>query len=297
MGLRPNPTQRQRRLGIELRKLRDASGMNGVTAGTYAGLGPQHLGHIEAARTGIPEEKLRALLAAYGCNSKTKAEALVAMSQSTGKGWWSDYRKGPIPPSARDLAELEAMSAGHRSFQWMHIPGLLQTTEYMRALFEGGQPSAPPDDIDTFVNFRQKRQSILTRHDPPDFHAVIHEAALRMRMVSTSVMRRQIEHLVEMARLPHIRVQILPFDADVFPTGFGTTFVLFDHVVPELSTAYVEQPVSSPFISDQEQYRRFADSFQYLTRAALDPIDPNVEPEFYKRRDSLALIQHLLYTM
>ncbi|MCC3777776.1 helix-turn-helix transcriptional regulator [Streptomyces sp. UNOB3_S3] len=297
MGLRPNPTQRQRRLGTELRKLRDACGMNGVTAGAYAGLGPQHLGHIEAARTAIPEGKLRALLAAYGCEPKTKAEALVAMSQSTGKGWWSDYRKGPIPPAARDLAELEAMSASCRSFQWMHIPGLLQTAEYMRALFEGGQPSAPSDDIDTYTSFRQQRQSVLMRQDPPGFHAVIHEAALRMRMVSTDIMRRQIEHLVEMARLPHIRIQVLPFDAEVFPTAFGTPFVLFEHAVPELSTAYVEQPVSSPFISDQEQYRRFDDTFQHLARAALEPIDPNIEPGFYKKRDSLALIQHLLYTM
>ncbi|MHA7961961.1 helix-turn-helix domain-containing protein [Streptomyces sp. L500] len=297
MGLRPNPTQRQRRLGIELRKLRDASGMNAATAGAIAGLGPQHLGHIETGRTGIPEAKLRALLRGYGCEHQTKVEALVAMSESSGKGWWSNYRKSVIPQASRDLVELESYSAAHRTFQWVHIPGLLQTTDYMRTLFKGAQPDASPAEIDKFVEFRTNRQRVLDGDSPITLHAVIHEAALRMRFANASIMRRQIEHLTSMARLPHVQIQILPFETTAYPAGFGAPFVLFDHAVPELSTTYVEQPVASPFITDQARYATFAETFEGLTAAALPPIDLDPEPEFYKKRESLSLIQHVLYTL
>jgi hypothetical protein len=296
MGLRANPTQRQRRLGIELRRLRDSCGLSAADAGAFADLGSPHLGHIEAGRTAIPEAKLRALTAAYGCQNEPLVNGLVAMSEATGKGWWSEFRKPPLAQKSFDLAELESASVAHRTFQWVHVPGLLQTTEYMRTLFEGGEPDASPATIDTFVEFRQRRQQVLVDASPPTFHAVIHEAALHMQFAGPDVMRRQIEHLVAMTRLPHVLIQILPFRANIYPR-FSAPFVVFEHSVPELSTVYVEHPVSTSFISDQTHLAQFADTFDSLSAAALPPIDPRVEPEFHARRDSLGLIQHVLYTL
>ncbi|WP_063735699.1 helix-turn-helix domain-containing protein [Streptomyces sp. RTd22] len=297
MGLRANPTQRQRRLGFELRKLRDASGLSAAEAGAFAGLGSPHLGHIEAGRTAIPEVKLRALLAAYGCQSNTLIDALVVMSESTGKGWWSAHRKSSLDQSARDLAELESAAVTHRSFQWIYIPGLLQTPDYMRALFEGAEPEASSSTIDTYVEFRRQRQLILTGDAPPAFHAVIHEAALHMQFVGANVMRRQIEHLVKMARLPHVRIQVLPFRAGAYPARFGAPFVVYEHALPDLSTVYVEHPIASPFISDQAHLEQFTDAIAKLSAAALPPIDLDIEPEFHIGKGSLGLIQHLLYTL
>ncbi len=110
-------------------------------------------------------------------------DALITMSQSNGRGWWSEYNHPPHNDDARDLAELESMSVRHRAFQWVQVPGMLQTAEYMRALFESGEPDVSPEDREAFVDFRMRRQRVLTAARPPEFHAVIHEAALRMEFV------------------------------------------------------------------------------------------------------------------
>ncbi|MGR3933246.1 helix-turn-helix domain-containing protein [Streptomyces sp. BRA346] len=293
MGLRANPTQRQRRLGEELRKLREASGLSATEAGAHAGLGRAHMSHIETGRTAIPEEKLRALAKAYGCTSHPLVEGLCEMSRATGRGWWSAY-KDSHNARALDLAELEAGAAAHRSFQWMYVPGLLQTADYMRCLFEGGQPDGP-GAIAKYAEFRQRRQQVLTDGQP--LHAIVHEAALLMKFVPDDVMRRQIEHLVKVAELPHVRIQLLPFKADINSATPGTPFTILDSRVPELSTVYVEHPVSSVFLGDREHLDQYDSAFEHLSAAALPPIALRGERESHTKRDSLQLIQHLLYTL
>ncbi|MEU5607863.1 helix-turn-helix transcriptional regulator [Streptomyces sparsogenes] len=295
MGLRANPTQRQRRLGEELRKLREASGLSATEAGAHVGLGRAHMSHIETGRTAIPEEKLRALADVYGCTSHTLIDGLCEMGRATGRGWWSAY-KATHDARAFDLAELEAGAAAHRSFQWMYVPGLLQTTDYMRCLFEGSQPNSP-DVVDSAVEFRQRRQQVLLEGSQ-QFHAVIHEAALLMQFVPADVMRRQIEHLVKAAELPHVRVQLLPFKADLDSAATpGAPFSILDSRVPELSTVHVEHPVSSVFLGDREHLGQYNAAFEHLSAVALSPIARRGDHECYTKRDSLQLIQHLLYVL
>jgi transcriptional regulator with XRE-family HTH domain len=296
MGLRANPTYRQRRLGAELRRLRETSGLSAAEAGAFADLRAAHMSHIETGRTAIPEAKLRALTTAYGCVNEPLIDALVALGQTTGKGWWSAYRDTQTA-SALDLAELEAAAVVHRSFQWIHVPGLLQTAEYMRSLFEAAEPGADRTQLDKGVEFRLGRQQILHGESPPLFHAVIHEAALHMQFVGAEIMRRQIEHLVELAQLPHVRIQVLPFATQAYPVRFGSPFVIFGAPVPELGTVYVEHPVSSPFLADQPHRDQFTEAFEALSTVALPPLDPQPESKFYAKKDSLGLVQHLLYVL
>ncbi|MGP3971363.1 helix-turn-helix domain-containing protein [Streptomyces sp. 6N223] len=297
MGLRPNPSQRQRRLGIELRRLRDACGLTATRAGAEVGLSAAHLNHIEAGRTAIQPGKLRTLMSLYGFKQEQLIDALVAMCQSNGRGWWSEYRHPPHNDNARDLAELEGMSVRIRAFQWMQVPGLLQTAEYMRALFRSGEPDASEDDLKGFADFRLRRQRLLTEARPPEFHAVVHEAALRMEIADRGVMERQIEHMVEMTRLPHVRVQILPFRANVHRVNYSTPFVCYDAPVAELSTVYVEHPARSPFVTDQSNLVQFSEAFSKLSAVALPPIDLDAASSIPTRRDSLGLVQRLLYDL
>ncbi|MBB4892063.1 transcriptional regulator with XRE-family HTH domain [Streptomyces olivoverticillatus] len=295
MGLRTNPSQRQRRLGEELRRMREASGLSATEAGAHVSLGRAHMSHIETGRTAIPEDKLRTLARIYGCTSEPLIEALVEMSQTTGRGWWSEY-KASHDAHALDLAELESSTTIYRSFQWLYVPGLLQTPDYVRAVITGGEPDASAALLDKYIEFRLRRQHVLTERGLP-FHAVIHEAALHMQFVSADVMRRQIQHLVQMARLSHIQIQILPFKANVHPPRFSMPFVIFEGPVPDLNTVYVEQPITCPFISDHDRFGQFSEAFDRLSTVALEPIDAQLEPELHAKRDSLGLIRHLMYTL
>ncbi|AEW95838.1 MULTISPECIES: helix-turn-helix domain-containing protein [Streptomycetaceae] len=295
MGLRANPTQRQRRLGAELRRLRETSGMSATDAGALAGLGRAHMSHIEMGRTAIPEEKLRLLAHAYGCKSPELVDALVEMAQSTGKGWWTEFRD-TLAPTTLDFAELEASAEVIKTFTLIYVPGLLQTEEYMRALFEIGVPEADRHYIERGVEFRLRRGRLLLEEEPPQYYAVVHEAALHMTGVGRDVLVRQIEHLLELAQLPHVNIQIIPF-RERLALASESQFSIYEPAVPQLGTIHLESPAATLFLTEPHQLTRYNEDFDNLRQSALPPLDPKTDIGAYSRRDSLGFVQHMLYTL
>lgn len=181
----------------------------------------------------------------------------------------------------------------HAAFQWLYVPGLLQTPDYMRALFANSDPEVPAERLDTGAEFRLRRQSVLTEEPLPEYHAVIHEAAFHMHFVDRKIMRAQLEYLVEVAQFPHITVQLLPFRAETHPASPGAPFTVFGAMSPELHTVYIEHPVASTFLGDQESVARFTTAFRRLSNVALEPLNPS---ELHVS-SSFRLVQHLLYVL
>lgn len=294
MGLRTRPTQRQRRVGVELRRLRDMGGMTAAEAGGLVDLSGAHLGHVESGRTPIPEDKLRTLLKAYGCHSKTYTEALIAWSAAP-RGWWHKHRRDSSP-GALDLAEMETMAASLKGFEPLHLPGLLQTPEYVGALIKSAFPESTESFLNRGIEFRLKRQEVLAGDEAADYHVVIHEAAFQMRFVDATVMRRQIVHLIEVARLPHITLQVVPFQSGTLPV-VGSPFVLFEAAADSLDTVYLEHDAGTVFLTDQQEATRYRHTFERLAALALPPVPDESERQSYSVRDSLSLLQHLLYVL
>ncbi|MGP4114470.1 helix-turn-helix domain-containing protein [Streptomyces sp. 4N509B] len=292
MGLRARPTQRQRRLGAELRKLRESAGLSASEAGTRIGLGRAYMSHIETGRAGISEERLRILVESYGVTRADLIDNLVELALLRGSGWWTQYAD-TADDSARDLAELEAAAVSYRSFQWVYVPGLLQTSAYTRALFESGEPGVPAARIERSIEFRGRRQQVLHRDPPPRFHALIHEATFHMHFVPREVMLGQLEYLVELSGLPHVTIQLLPFRAPSYPATSTSPFVIFDERSPELRTLYFEHPVTSSFIGDPSQIAQFSAAFDRLSKVALSPLKPGEDDS----RSSMRLLQHLRYVL
>lgn len=127
-------------------------------------------------------------------------------------------------------------------------------------------------------------------------HAVIHEAALHMRFVGAEVMRGQLLRLIELARLPNVTVQIYPFTSRTHP-ALASSFVHVVPAVPELSTVVLEHFGSFQYLGDRESLAQYGTLFENLTEYALPPVDVSLAPEAHSVKDSLALIQHLLYTL
>jgi transcriptional regulator with XRE-family HTH domain len=293
MGLRTTISERQRRLGFELKQLREHAGLNAGEAAERIGMGRAQLSQIETAKTTILTERLRELCHAYGCTDRTYVEALVTLSEATGKGWWTAY-KGPMEPGALSLAELEASAAALRVHQSLFVPGLFQTAAYTQAIFNS--PKLGFENIEEAMKFRRERQHILTCENPPTVHAVIHEAALHMRFGGPQIMREQMLRLIELARLPTVTIQIYPFSAQAHAALSGN----FVHIIPsasQLSTVVLEQPTGARYLSEQAQLQKYSEMFDRLVENALAPIDVSLAPEAHSVKDSLALIQHLLYTL
>ncbi|AUA12222.1 helix-turn-helix domain-containing protein [Streptomyces sp. SID8361] len=294
MALRTNPTERQRRLGAELRRLREQAGLTLNEAGALIDMGRVHLTHVEGGRTAIPTDRLRRLCEGYGCTSSPFIGALVSLAEDKGKGWWSDY-KNTMPAAALDLAELESRAVGLRSYESLFIPGIFQSEDYTRAIFRGSDVVANPVDIDRAVEFRIQRQTALTGDEPPTIHAVIHEAALHMRFGGSAVTRKQLLRLVELAELPHVTIQVLPFTADGVPM-VNTPFNLIASHGGILETIQMDHASRSMFLHDPDSVTEYQRHFDRLRTEALPPVVGGPSALSHDVRDSLGLIQHILYS-
>ncbi|MEV8061322.1 helix-turn-helix transcriptional regulator [Streptomyces antimycoticus] len=294
MALRTNPTERQRRLGAELRRLREQAGLTLHEAGALIDMGRVHLTHIEGGRTAIPSDRLRRLCEGYGCTSSPFVEALVSLAEDKGKGWWSAYKRN-MSAATLDLAELESHATCLRSYESLFIPGIFQSEDYTRAIFRVSDVVTTPADIDRAVEFRMRRQAVLSAEDPPTVHAVIHEAALHMRFGGSAATRKQLLRLVELAELPHVTVQILPFTADGV-SAVNTPFCLIASHEGSLETIQMDHASHSMYLHDPDSVARYRRHFERLCGVALPPVDSSPTAVNRDVRDSLGLIQHILYS-
>ncbi|MFI9204679.1 helix-turn-helix domain-containing protein [Streptomyces sp. NPDC053048] len=291
MPPRTAPSERQRRLGAELRKLRTRARMSGDEVAALLDADRPRVSHIEAGRVDVPRNGLYKLLQAYGCEEGPLFEALMAMAHDRGKGWWDEFGD-VMARRALDLAELESRAISVHLHEPSIIPGLLQTEDYARAVISSIE--CDRQHLERWVRFRLERQRALAGFE--EYHVVIHESALRMRVGDSRVMRKQLLKLIEIARLPHVKLQIFPFEMGPY-SPHSRSFILFGGPTPELNTLYREYSTSAEFTGDGHRIAEYARMFERLASLALAPIDPAAAPEDQKPQDSLSLLQHVLYEL
>ncbi|MCC3779802.1 helix-turn-helix transcriptional regulator [Streptomyces sp. UNOB3_S3] len=291
MPPRKQPSERQRRLGAELRKLRTRSGISTDQAAALLEADRARISNIEVGRLDVSRNRLYMLLREYDCPPGPYFDGLMALAQESGRGWWDAY-KDLLGRSALDLAELEARSISVRAHEASVIPGILQTEDYARAVISSITGDHP--DLERWIRFRLDRQRILCGHR--SYHAIIPEAGLRMLVGDAKTMRMQLLRLIEIARLPHVTLQIFPFEKGVYSTHSGS-FILYGGSTPELDTVYRERPIGADFLGDGSAVADYARMFERLASMALAPVDPTATPEAHEARDSLSLLQHILHEL
>ncbi|WUS82504.1 helix-turn-helix transcriptional regulator [Streptomyces canus] len=269
MALRSEPTARQMRLATELRRLRDAAGITGREAAASLGVSSAQISQIEKALAGVSEKRLRAMAANYACSDSDLIDALVSMATDRTHGWWEEYQER-LPTPYLDLAELEYHASHRWDVDFLHIPGLLQTEDYARALFSYVNSEFPLSEVDLRVEHRMKRRVIIERPDPIPYVAVIHEAALRIRVGDRSATREQLARIQALSEADHVTVRVIPFDLDAF-AGAGSAMVYAGGPVPKLDTVVRDGPHGTAFIDAEAQLARFRTLFRRLENVSLDP--------------------------
>ncbi|MGV9271393.1 helix-turn-helix domain-containing protein [Kitasatospora sp. NPDC003701] len=269
MPPRSSPTARQQRLGVELRKLREAAGLSTEQAAAVLATNRTVITSTEAGRHGISPERVRRLACSYECTDAERVEALARMASDRSKGWWEEFR-GIVPPTFQDVAELEWFAKSLRMSNVTHVPGLLQTESFARALFAAAIPALPADEFEARVAHRVQRRRALDRPDAPPFVAVIHEAALRMEVGGPKGLREQLRHIAQMSERDNIIVQVIPFSAGVFP-GSGQSMVYAEGEVPSLDVVQLDRTTAAEFLHLEAQLRKFALHLDQMQRIALSP--------------------------
>ncbi|MET9088041.1 helix-turn-helix transcriptional regulator [Streptomyces sp. NPDC004237] len=269
MAKRTEPTARQMRLAVELRRLRDEAGLTSREAAVLLGVNAPQISQIESGLAGVSEQRLRRLAANYSCSDDVLIEALAAMTKDRTRGWWEEYR-GLLPDSFLNLSELEH----HATFRWdvdfLHVPGLLQTEDYARALFSRRVPELPSHEVELRVRHRMQRQGILVRTTPVPYEVLVHEAALRIRVGGRVASRAQLARILEVSEADHITVRVIPFELDDF-ADVTAAMVYAGGQVPQLDTVVRDGPHGSLFIDSETQLSVFRTLFRRVEEASLEP--------------------------
>lgn len=269
MPARVQPTARQVRLGAELRKLREAAGQTSRQAAALLGTNPAQMSQIEAGNAGVSGERVRKLAVQYSCADAELIDALMAMATDRTRGWWEEYRD-VLPLAFQDLAELEH----HARFMWVagavYVPGLLQTEEYARAVYEFWNPGLPERDVQLRVENRLRRAVVLTREGAVPYKAMLHESVLRTRVADRRVARDQLDWILHMSERSNITVRVIPFDVDGFG-GAGMGMLYAGGPVAALDTVQQDTPSGAEYVDDADRLRAVRHMYGKVEAASLDP--------------------------
>ncbi|MFJ1992782.1 helix-turn-helix domain-containing protein [Streptomyces asiaticus] len=269
MSMRSAPTERQQRLGAELRKLRLAAGASTQYAAGLLGLDRAKISNMEAGTRITTPERVRTLASNYDCSDELYIEAVAAMADETEPGWWEQYR-GTLPSGLLDIAELEWHARRLLTGQIVHLPGLLHTEEYARAVFNSGLPRMSRLEVELRVKHRMDRQQVLDEPISLPYIGYIHEAALRMQFGGRKVTQTQLDHLQVMSQRDNITLRIIPVSSDGFP-GAGHALLYAEGPVPQLDTVQLDSTHGPEFLHADAQLAKFRAHLDWMDAHSLSP--------------------------
>lgn len=188
-------------VGRQLRLRREAVGMRAADFGEAVGYGEDMIYKLEGGkRIPRPEflDKADEVLGAGGLLSAMK----------------EDVSKVRYPKKVRDLAKLEARAVELQLYDPLNIHGLLQTPEYARGLLLMRRPAYTQDEVERMAAGRMARKSVFERDPVPELSFVLEEWTLRRPLGGRALLRAQLEHLLEVAQLRNVELQVMPMDRE-----------------------------------------------------------------------------------
>ena len=211
------------------------------------------------------------LLTLYGVtDDQTRAGLLALVEQANAQGWWAKY-SDILPDWFEAYLGLEAAASLIRSFELQFVHGLFQTQGYARAVTVLGHKAAPAEEIDRRVSLRMKRQDLLHGQDAPRVWSVMDEAALRRPVGGAQVMRGQLGRLIEVAALPQVTVQVVPFRRGGHAGAGGSFTVLRFRQADLPDVAYIEQLTSALYLERRNDVDHYMEVMNRLSAEALTP--------------------------
>ena len=257
-------------LGGQLRRMREAVGITPEHAGYEIRASRSKISRLENGRVKLKSRDVTDLLTLYGVTDEdTRTKFLELVRQSNAADWWRKY-SDILPDWFETYVGLEAAAATIRSFEVQFVHGLFQTEDYARAVTRL-RKAAPDDEVERRVALRLKRQELLGRPNPPNIWSVMDEAVLRRAVGGPAVMRAQFQHLIDMADLPHVTLQVVPFSRGVHAGESGSFTVLRfeERGLPDV--VYIEQLTGATYLDQRSDVEHYLAVVDELSSVALTP--------------------------
>src|SRR5438067_3173987 len=265
------PTVPRMLVGIQLHRFREAAGITPDQAAYEIRASRSKISRMENGLVRFKERDVTDLLTLYGItDEKTRSSLVTLTRQANTPGWWSKY--GDI---MADWFEAylgpETAASVIRTFELQFVHGLFQTEDYARAVTMLGHQRAPAWEIDGRVSLRMKRQDLLTAADPPRVWSVMDETALRRPVGGRQVIRAQLHHLLEIAALPQVSLQVMPFGHGGHAAA-GGSFTILRFAEPTLpDVVYIEHLTSALYLQAPADLDHYLHVMDHLSAEALTP--------------------------
>jgi transcriptional regulator with XRE-family HTH domain len=258
-------------LGTQLHRLREAAGITPEQAGFEIRGSRSKISRLETGRVGLKRRDVNDLLTLYGVTDEhLRSRVLALVEQSNTPDWWTKY-SDILPDWFETYLGLESAASTIRSFEIQFVNGLFQTEDYARAVTRLGHTTASDAEIEHRVGLRLTRQSLLTRPEPPRIWSVMDEAVLRRPVGGPAVMHAQLEHLLEVADLSHVTLQVVPFEQGGH-AGAGGSFAVLRFEERDLpDVVYIEQLTGAVYLNQRPDVERYLAVVDQLSGEALTP--------------------------
>jgi transcriptional regulator with XRE-family HTH domain len=268
------PTVRRRRLGSELRRLREAQSIKLEEVAEKLGLAPSTLSRIETGKAPTRSAYLTTMLDIYGVDDPVQKRMLVDMArEGHRKGWWAVWEDA-LPTGFGIYVGLEAEAASLRVYEAQVVHGLLQTEEYARTVMTTVRRRQSPAEIDRLVKLRMKRQEALSKPDPLELWIILDEAVIRRAMGPPDLMKRQLAHLIEASQWPNVTLQVLEFSSGFHPALNGPFAIIEFPERFDPDVVYSEGVVGQAYVEEREkEVKAQVEAFDLLRATALPPAD------------------------
>ncbi|SBT44565.1 helix-turn-helix domain-containing protein [Micromonospora narathiwatensis] len=267
----------RRQLGRALRELRTEARMTLDGAAQALQCSRQKVWRIEAGLCAVRGFDVRGMCELYAATPELTGALVALAGETRAKGWWHSYGD-TIPDWFELYVGLEAAAGRLREHADALIPGLLQTRGYATAVCQH-RPDLPDEERERLVEVRLQRQGLLLRRlpPPPRFDVMLSEAVLLRVVGGPATMAEQLRHLVEVSRLPHVSIRVVPLAAGPHVGAVAGAFVLLDflptnRVEPEPSVVYSESLTGALYLDRKEEIAAYERVWVSLDSLALDRV-------------------------
>jgi len=264
----------RRRLGAELRRLREAAGLHLEHAAAHLECSTSKISRLETGQ-GIPKTRdIRDLLGLYGLTDQRAQDRLLRLAgDGRRQAWWQDLNDA-LTSNLDQYISLESEASLQRDFSISYIYGLLQTERYARALLRSIAPHERESIVEDRVGLRMKRQQEFgARTDLPRLDIILDEATLHRRVGDAGVMRDQLESLLAVNETTGRRLRVFPFSAQP-DMGAQCSFVIFTFDSDyDRNAVHIELPGGDRWLEVESDIERYTLFFQALAEKSLSEDD------------------------
>jgi hypothetical protein len=214
---------------------------------------------------------VRDLCHLYQVTDQAEADRLMELAgHARQPGWWTRYEEPLFSP----FLGLEQAASAITSYSMFHVPALLQTSDYARAMIRGIERKIQLDVLDQRVEARMHRQRLLERDRPPRVRALLDEAVLHRHVGRAEIMRAQLDKLLASIRAEKVTIQVIPFAVGVHAsTDSNFDLLEFGDESRQRPVVFVESLFSNRYYERPLEIARYREALEYLRDAALSPLD------------------------